>query len=77
MTMNIKVVLKLLSFALTLSIVSCSPAFRANIDDSLSGRLVWPGPPEEPRIQYVWTIYSFVPEGDHMDSQLTPGKDCM
>lgn len=45
-------------------ISSCAPVLNANIDYTLSGEIKWPGPPEKPRIQYLWSLYSFVPDED-------------
>lgn len=29
---------------------------RAQIDGTMSGRIIWPGPPEKPRIKYLWSL---------------------
>lgn len=41
---------------------SCAPVYRAHIDYSMSGGILWPGKPERPRIKYLWSIYSLAPE---------------
>ena len=51
----------------------CMPAYKANIDEALAGQLVWPAPPEKPRIEYLWSLYSFLPEGENFsDYMLEP-----
>jgi len=51
--------LSLVAFGL----MSCAPAFKARIDHTLGEEIVWPPPPETPRIKYLWSLISFVPEG--------------
>ncbi|NTU41795.1 MAG: 6-bladed beta-propeller [Nitrospirales bacterium] len=36
---------------------ACAPS-KAYIDKTAEARIVWPGPPEKPRIQYEWSISS-------------------
>ncbi len=48
----------------------CAPAFRANLDARYAGEFVWPSPPEKPRISYLWSLYSFAPKGDSIESYL-------
>ncbi|MBC8412240.1 6-bladed beta-propeller [bacterium] len=40
---------------LLISLSSCASP-RALIDKSARGKILWPGYPEEPRIQYLWTV---------------------
>jgi DNA-binding beta-propeller fold protein YncE len=39
----------------------CAPVYKANIDYEMSGGILWPGPPEKPRIKYLWSISSLAP----------------
>lgn len=34
---------------------ACAPS-KAYIDKTALGQIVWPGPPEKPRIQYLWSV---------------------
>ncbi len=53
-----------LTSALTLTLTfSCAPQLKANFDVSMQGQIFWPGPPEKPRIRYLWSLYSLMPEG--------------
>ncbi len=36
--------------------IGCAPTFKAAIDTGYSGQILWPGPPEKPRIKYLWSI---------------------
>ncbi len=58
---------------------SCTPSYRANIDYLESGEIVWPGPPEKPRIKYLWSLNSFLPEGmdlaDYFLGSVVDAKD--
>ncbi len=55
------------TLALTFGLFSCSPpVHHAQIDDSYRGKLVWPPPPEKPRIEYLWSFYKFLPEGRNL-----------
>lgn len=37
--------------------LTCSCAApKASIDSSAMGKIIWPGPPEKPRIRYMWTF---------------------
>lgn len=38
------------------ALVSCAPAYRAQLDAAASGGIVWPGSPEKPRIKYLWSL---------------------
>jgi sugar lactone lactonase YvrE len=50
--------------AVFIIVASCAPPIHhARIDDAFRGKLLWPPPPEKPRIEYLWSLYSFVPEG--------------
>jgi DNA-binding beta-propeller fold protein YncE len=64
--LKIKGLVMATAVAAVLSLLSCAPSFKANIDHALAGSIVWPGPPEDPKIQYAWTLYSFVPEGENL-----------
>lgn len=46
--------------------MGCAPAFRANLDTRYAGEFVWPPPPEKPRITYLWSLYSFAPQGENI-----------
>jgi sugar lactone lactonase YvrE len=38
-------------------LLSCSPQFyTSHIDMTMSGGILWPGKPEEPRIRYLWSL---------------------
>jgi len=37
-------------------LLACAPTFKAHIDTYGSKKIIWPGPPERPRIQYLWSI---------------------
>lgn len=41
---------------LALLIISSCAHQRALIDYSMQGGIIWPGPPEEPRIKYLWSL---------------------
>jgi DNA-binding beta-propeller fold protein YncE len=47
--------LLILLFVLSCFIFACAPS-RAYVDRAGEGQIIWPGPPEKPRIQYVWNI---------------------
>ena len=34
---------------------ACAPS-KAYIDKSAMGQIIWPGPPEKPRIKYMWSV---------------------
>jgi DNA-binding beta-propeller fold protein YncE len=53
----------LAALAAGLTLLSCSPRLRANLDLSMENRIFWPGAPENPRIRYLWNLYSLLPEG--------------
>jgi DNA-binding beta-propeller fold protein YncE len=40
---------------ITLLMAGCAPP-KAFIDTSGMGKIIWPGPPEKPRIKYLWSI---------------------
>lgn len=44
------------------SVASCVPS-KAAIDRTMSESIIWPGPPEKPRIQYLWSL-RFVTGGE-------------
>jgi sugar lactone lactonase YvrE len=51
-------------YAILLSfILACAPQYRANLDLSMENMILWPGPPEKPRIRYLWSLNSLMPEG--------------
>ncbi len=64
----------LLSIVYCLSFLACAPAFKASIDTFGSGKILWPGPPEKPRIRYLWSI-SLVGEEPGNISDLFFGKE--
>lgn len=68
--MDLKRTAGLLLLAFCLAGAGCAPAMKANIDETSSGLLVWPAPPERPRIEYLWSLYSFVPEGEKLEDYL-------
>lgn len=39
-------------------LASCAPVYRGQIDASSSGTILWPGPPEKPRIKYLWSLHN-------------------
>ncbi len=43
-------------------ITGCAPVYKANIDYTMSGGILWPGAPEKARIKYLWSISSLAPE---------------
>jgi len=43
-------------FFLYLSLFSCASTFKASIDTSARGKILWPGPPENPKIRYLWSL---------------------
>jgi|Deesub1362A_J573_1020465.scaffolds.fasta_scaffold00537_10 DNA-binding beta-propeller fold protein YncE len=43
-------------FSFLIVYISCAPPFKARIDTYGSRKIVWPGPPERPRIQYLWSV---------------------
>jgi DNA-binding beta-propeller fold protein YncE len=49
-----KIAVCILAFAF---IASCGPS-KAYIDYSAAGGIIWPGPPERPRIKYLWSLQS-------------------
>jgi len=57
----------LLAAGLIIIISSCAPVYKANIDNTMSGGILWPGQPEKPRIKYLWSIYSLAPEMSFFD----------
>jgi len=49
--------LRFIGMCLTIIIVSCAPPiYRAEIDRTASGGIIWPGKPERPRIKYLWSL---------------------
>jgi sugar lactone lactonase YvrE len=46
---------------------ACAPP-RASVDYTLSKGIIWPGPPEKPRIQYLWALHRVSPEGLPMET---------
>ncbi|MFA5353249.1 MAG: hypothetical protein WC291_03390, partial [Thermodesulfovibrionales bacterium] len=47
----------ILLIALSSLSFSCAPS-KAYIDRTAEGRIIWPAPPEKPRIGYMWTVSS-------------------
>lgn len=47
--------------------IGCAPVYKANIDMTASGGIIWPGQPEKPRIKYLWSIYSLAPQMSFVD----------
>lgn len=45
-----------LLFILALLVLSSCAHPKALIDYSMQGGIIWPGPPEEPRIKYLWSL---------------------
>lgn len=54
--------LKLFALFNLFVVIGCAPVYKANIDMTASGGIIWPGQPEKPRIKYLWSIYSLAPE---------------
>ena len=45
------------------TLLSCAPpVYKARVDASASGGIVWPGQPEKPRIKYLWSLRSLSQE---------------
>lgn len=42
-------------FAFSILIISCAPQ-KAIIDRTAMDKIIWPGPPEKPRIKYQWAL---------------------
>ena len=54
------------TFALALAcvfIIGCAVEQRAHFDTSMENKIIWPGAPEKPRIRYLWSLDSLMPEG--------------
>ncbi len=47
--------LPIILIVVLIAFCSCAPQ-KAYIDRSVSGLIIWPGPPEPPRIKYMWSI---------------------
>lgn len=45
----------ILAVLAALLLVSCAPS-KAAIDYTMSEGIIWPGPPEKPRIKYLWSL---------------------
>jgi sugar lactone lactonase YvrE len=45
----------ILAVLATLALASCVPS-KAAIDYTMSEGIIWPGPPEKPRIKYLWSL---------------------
>jgi len=54
------------------SVVSCAPT-KASLDKTLAGGIIWPGPPEKPRIRYLWTLRSLVSEKENQILRFVAG----
>ncbi|MHB8882089.1 MAG: 6-bladed beta-propeller [Thermodesulfovibrionales bacterium] len=67
----------LLPVALCLFNSGCTTAVRAQVDDALAGKLVWPAPPETPRVEYLWSLYAFLPEGEKESRELYEELDAV
>lgn len=52
----------LLLCPLLFAVLSCAPGV-ANIDYTLHGGIVWPGPPEKPRVKYLWSLSDVQSDG--------------
>ncbi len=37
-------------------LVSCAPVYKARVDMTATGGILWPGPPEKPRVRYLWSL---------------------
>lgn len=74
----------ILTFILASIVTSCAPG-NVKIDKEAMGKIIWPGPPESPRIKYQWSLsnvsgketdslYDLVlgKEGDFSDPQTSP-----
>lgn len=40
---------------------ACTPVYKAHVDMTGSGGIVWPGQPEKPRIKYLWSLRDLAP----------------
>ena len=55
MTLNRKA-LCVLFFLMSVALLSsCAPS-KAYFDRTAAEKIIWPGPPEKPRIQYLWSL---------------------
>ncbi len=63
--------LKLFTLAALLIMVGCATEQRAHFDTSMENKIIWPGPPEKPRIRYLWSFTSLLPEGSSVLDVLT------
>ncbi len=59
---------------LSAHLISCAPQ-RAVIDRTAMGKIIWPGPPEQPRIQYLWNVSVVAEGGSEGILQLFAGVD--
>ncbi len=46
----------LITLFLVFNLISCAGSIRAQMDMSAMGGILWPGPPEKPRIVYLWVL---------------------
>ncbi len=64
------------ALCVALVIVSCSSMSKASLDMTMNQDIVWPGIPEEPRIQYLWSLSQVAGgEGGGLLEYLAGGED--
>ena len=64
------------ALCMALVIVSCSSTSKASLDMTMNQGIVWPGIPEEPRIQYLWSLRQIAgSEGGGLLEYLAGGED--
>lgn len=61
----------MLPVIISLSLVSCAGSFKAEIDMTASGGIVWPGAPEKPRILYLWALQNLGGERKTYEDNIT------
>lgn len=61
-------------FLMTVLLISCTSQ-RAVIDRSAMEKILWPGPPEKPRISYLWNVSLLSGSEGSRASRLLAGED--
>jgi len=60
---NQQLLCALFVFLPVVMLASCAPS-RAYFDRTASEKIIWPGPPERPRIQYLWSLSNLSSESE-------------
>lgn len=55
--------------------ISCASSYKARIDTTASGGILWPGAPEKPRIKYMWSLHNVGTENDAVDDKSANAAD--